>query len=214
MNTPATLNPRQVLAAAGLCALAWPALAQDPAAVAALVYGGGEAISPQAETQLRALQLPAAQALTRAEVREQLLQAQADGTLGAAGELADRPTVLLARVAANDRQTRQLLAAREAAEREALRLAEAAREAAQREAEQRAQAAAADTPTAAATDSATAVTAAAPALDTAAAPAPADAPPAAPTDAPRPAPTDSPIGPAAPATQPAPARLSAEDDEG
>jgi hypothetical protein len=59
--------------------------------------------------------------ISRADVREELAEAQEAGTLPAAGELADTPQVLAARAEFNEEQALEILAAYEA---ERARLAE------------------------------------------------------------------------------------------
>lgn len=75
------------------------------------VYAGGEALPPELEARLIA---QSTGALTRAEVREQLAEALATGTLAGGGEISDTDELLRARVAYNDRQTRTLLARHQA----------------------------------------------------------------------------------------------------
>ncbi len=142
-----TLSPqtRSVLAAALLASSAASALATTPDTdVAALVYAGGEAMAPEAEARLRALTTTPGGALTRDEVQQQWAEARQDGSLLAAGEIAEPQTVLLARSVANERQTRQILASHEA-ERQRVVALEAQAEA-QRQAELQARLAAAVTP--------------------------------------------------------------------
>lgn len=109
----------------------------DTAALAAVVYGGGEAMAPEAQARLNSLMTTPGGAWTRAEARQAFAEAQQAGTLAAAGEIADTPQVLVARADFNQRQTREILARHEAerqrlaaieAERVALAAAEAERQ--------------------------------------------------------------------------------------
>jgi hypothetical protein len=107
---PRTLQ-RSALAAA-LALVSAPVLASGD--VASLVYAGGEAMPPEAETRLIALTTAPGGLVTREEVRQQWAQANQDGTLPQVGEVAEPPRVLLARAAANDRQLQAIVAAQQA----------------------------------------------------------------------------------------------------
>lgn len=116
---------RNTLAAAALALCAASALASND--VASLAYAGGEALPPEAEARLVALTTTPGGAMSRDEVRQQLADARREGSLAEAGEMADRPAVLTARLNANERQTREILAAR-AVEEQRLAALEAAAE--------------------------------------------------------------------------------------
>jgi hypothetical protein len=79
----------------------------------------GEASPPEAVMQ--AMEMSNYDSISRADVREELAEAQEAGTLPAAGELADTPQVLAARAEFNAEQAIEILAAYEA---ERVRLAE------------------------------------------------------------------------------------------
>lgn len=81
------------------------------AAVTDAVYAGGEAMAPEVERRVTAMISGQA---ARADVRQELAEAQAAGTLAGGGELADSPELLQARVAFNDRQAQTLMARYEA----------------------------------------------------------------------------------------------------
>lgn len=199
-----TLSPltRSTLAAALLASSAASALADAARTdLATLVYAGGEAMAPEAEAHLRVLMTTPGGALTRDEVRQQLAEARLDGSLPAAGEIADPPAVLLARSLSNERQTRQILAAHEA-ERQRVAALEAQADT-QRQAQLQASQAATDTPTPGGGADSGAIAAAAalgaspptvstdPVADTALAPVPSPDP--APSDAPPPLPVERPF---------------------
>lgn len=191
------------LLAAGTLALASSAsLAAD--SVPSLVYASGEALSPEAEMRLNALQATPGGAMTRDEVRQELAAARQAGTLAEGGESGETPRVLAARDDANARQTRAILAAHEA-ERQRLAALEAER-VAREQAAVTAQAAAQP-----GTDAPVAPLAAA-ATDPQAA-AVSDTTPAAPADSPAPSdkPTERPDTPAPAA--PAPTLTLRESDE-
>lgn len=199
-----SLSPlHKSLLAAGTLALASSAsLAAD--SVSSLVYASGEALSPEAEMRLNALQTTPGGAMTRDEVRQELATARQAGTLADGGEAGDTPSVLAARDDANVRQTRAILAAHEA-ERNRLAALEAER-VAREQAAATAQAAAQP-----GTDAPAAPLAAAPADPQAAAVA--DTTPAAPADSPAPSdkPAERPDTPAPAA--PAPTLTLRESDE-
>ena len=111
-------NSLSVLAASVLLAVAAPSsFASGAPDVAAMVYAGGEALSPDAEMRLRSLMRDAAGgAQTRDDVKLDLALAREAGLLAAGGEMADTPRVLQARADFNRHQTRQILAAQEAAQ--------------------------------------------------------------------------------------------------
>ena len=115
MSRPTTSLNRAAWLTTMLVAAAAPALASDR--VAALVYAGGEAMPPEAEARLAAWTSTPGGLYARDEVRQQLAAARDEGTLAEAGEIAEPARVLLARHAANERQTQAILAAQEAAER-------------------------------------------------------------------------------------------------
>lgn len=122
---PSSHWTRSALAGAALALCAATAVARPD--VASLVFANGEALPPEAEARLTALTTTPGGGMTRAEVRLQLSEARSDGSLAEAGEMADRPAVLQARLAANERQTGQILAAH-AAQRERLAAIEVAAE--------------------------------------------------------------------------------------
>ncbi|MCA0239328.1 MAG: hypothetical protein LCI02_00595 [Proteobacteria bacterium] len=81
------------------------------AAVTEAVYAGGEAMPPEVERRVMAMISGQA---SRADVRRELAEARGAGLMPAAGELADRPELLRARVAYNQRQAQTLMARYEA----------------------------------------------------------------------------------------------------
>jgi hypothetical protein len=189
MTIPQTL--RLSALAAGLL-LATSSFAAD-SSLSSLVYAGGEAMSPEAEARMTAQISAPGGAVSRDEVRQQLLAARQAGTLVEAGEIADTAPVLQARVDYAARQTRQILAGYEA-ERERLAAIEAERaRVAALEAEQARQATLAAAATPATQDLAAAVQpmAAAPAADSATSQ-PLEAPADKPTDVPAERPGDTP----------------------
>lgn len=154
--------------------------------LASLAYAGGEALPPEAEARLVVLTTAPGGLLTREEVRQQWAQAREDGTLPEAGEEAEPPRVLAARLAANDRQAQAIVAAQLAEQARVAALESEAEARRQALAQAQAQAAATlaqatptieDAPAPGAAAEAAADTVAAPAAATEAAPdAPADRP--------------------------------------
>ncbi len=123
-------TPQRVVALAAV----WLCASASASTLSADVYAGGEALAPEVEAQLIA---QTTGHVSRAEVQQALADAQAAGTLAAAGEMSDTPKVIQARLAFNDHQTQTLLAQYEAqrqqqqlalqraAQAEALRVADA-----------------------------------------------------------------------------------------
>jgi uncharacterized iron-regulated membrane protein len=72
----------------------------------------GEATAPEAVMQ--AMAMSNYDSISRADVREELAEAQEAGTLSAPGELADTPQVLAARAEFNEEQALEILAGYEA----------------------------------------------------------------------------------------------------
>lgn len=117
------IQPSLKLAALSVAALlSAPAFAADAASASTLtpeaqaavtdaVYAGGEGMAPEVERRVMAMISGQA---SRADVRQELADAREANLMPAAGELADRPELLRARVAFNDRQTQTIMAGYEA----------------------------------------------------------------------------------------------------
>jgi hypothetical protein len=123
MNPNTRTKRLSMLATAALLSLSASAFAADEmmsastlapdvqAAVTDAVYAGGEAMAPEVERRVMAMISGRA---SRADVRQELADARSANLMPGAGEIADRPELLQARVAYNDRQAQTIMARYEA----------------------------------------------------------------------------------------------------